>query len=41
MIRTLFFIPAFLLAVNSTLAIEFKDVVTHDPVLYLGYILAW
>jgi hypothetical protein len=26
---------------SKTLAIEFKDVVTHDPALYFGYNLAW
>ena len=26
---------------SKTLAIEFKDVVTHDPALYFGYNLDW
>ena len=26
---------------SKTLAIEFKDVVTHDPALYFGYKLDW
>jgi hypothetical protein len=26
---------------SKTLAIEFKDVVTHDPSLYFGYNLDW
>jgi hypothetical protein len=26
---------------SKTLAIEFKDVVTHDPALYFGYRLDW
>jgi hypothetical protein len=26
---------------SKTLAIEFKDVITHDPALYFGYKLDW
>ena len=26
---------------SKTFAIEFKDVVTHDPTVYFGYNLAW
>jgi hypothetical protein len=26
---------------SKTLAVEFKDVVTHDPALYFGYKLHW